>query len=139
VKEKTALLERKVDTKLIIMAAWIAMMCLYIYCDMYSLYRPGQLDSMMQGKMGFFEVSQTSLFWAGVLMVIPSLMILVSVLATARVGRIVNIVVSANFVLVNIGNLIGEAWAYYYLFGLVELGLVIFIFVISLRWPRQAS
>lgn len=138
-KEKTALLERKVDTKLIIMAAWIAMMCLYIYCDMYSLYRPGQLDSMMQGKMGFFEVSQTSLFWAGVLMVIPSLMILVSVLATARVGRIVNIVVSANFVLVNIGNLIGEAWAYYYLFGLVELGLVIFIFVISLRWPRQAS
>lgn len=138
-KEKSGLIEHKVDTKLIIMSAWIAVMCLYVYCDIYSLYRPGQLDDMSQGKMGFLDVSQTSLFWAGVLMVIPSLMILVSTLAPARVNRILNLLTSAIFVLVNIGNLIGEAWAYYYLFGLLELGLVILIFIISLRWPRQAS
>ena len=138
-KEKTALVERTVDTKLIIMAAWIAMMCLYVYCDMYSLFRPGQLGSMTNGKMGFFDVTQASLFWAGVMMAIPSLMIFVSVLATAGVSRIINIVASAIYILVNIGNLIGETWAYYYLFGLLELGMVIFIFVKSLRWPRQAG
>lgn len=138
-KEKPALIEHKVNTKLIIMSAWVSLLCLYIYCDIFSLFRPGSLEGMMQGKMGFLNVSQASLFWVGVLMAIPSLMILVSVLATARFGRIVNIAASAIYILVNIGNLIGETWAYYYLFGLLELGLVILIFVISLRWPRQVG
>ena len=136
---KLVFVERKLDTKLIIMSAWVALMCLYLYCDFFSLYRPGQLGSISSGKMGPLDVSQASLFWAGVLMVIPSLMILVSTLAPARVNRILNLVASAIYFLVNIGNLIGEAWAYYYLFGILETGLVIYIFVISLRWPRQAS
>jgi cbb3-type cytochrome oxidase subunit 3 len=137
--EKTSLVERKVDTKLIITSAWIAMMCLYLYCDWFSLFRPGQISEMMNGKMGPFDVSQMGLFSAGLLMVIPSMMILVSALATARIGRIVNLAASAIYFLVNIGNLVGETWAYYYLFGLLEVGLVIFIFVASLRWPKQSS
>lgn len=137
--EKTSLVERRVDTKLVIMSAWIAVMCLYIYCDIYSLYRPGQIDSMMKGKMGFLEISQASLFWVGVLMAIPSLMIFITPLANAGVSRIINMVISPLYVLVNIGNLAGEIWAYYYLFGLLELGLVIAIFIMALRWPRQSS
>lgn len=136
---KVVFVERKVDIKLIIMSAWVALMCLYLYCDFFSLYRPGQLGSISSGKMGPFDISQAGLFWAGVLMVIPSLMILVSTLAPASVNRILNLVASAIYFLVNIGNLIGEVWAYYYLFGLLETGLIIYIFVISLRWPRQAS
>jgi len=138
-KGKPSLVERKVDTKLIIMSAWIAEMCLYIYCDIYSLYRTGQLESMMNGKMGFLDVSQMSLFWAGVLMAVPSLMIFVSALASARVGRIINLIICPIYVLVNIGNLVGEAWAYYYLFGLLELGMVVVIFMVSLRWPRRSG
>jgi hypothetical protein len=94
---------------------------------------------MMNGKMGPFEISQMSLFWAGLLMVIPSMMILVSALATAKTGRIVNLAACPLYFLVNVGNLLGESWAYYYLFGLLELGLVIFIFVMALRWPKQGS
>ena len=134
---KLVFVERKVDTKLILMSAWVALMCLYLYCDFFSLYRPGQLGSISSGKMGPFDVSQGGLFLAGALMVIPSLMILVSTLVPARVNRMLNLVASAIYLLVNIGNLIGESWAYYYLFGLLEVGLVIFIFVTSLRWPRQ--
>ncbi|OHD25910.1 MAG: hypothetical protein A2Y38_21630 [Spirochaetes bacterium GWB1_59_5] len=138
-KEKVSLVERKVDTKLIIMAAWIAVMCLYIYCDIYSLYRPGYIDTMAKGKMGFLDVSQTSLFWAGVLMALPSLMIFITPLAAARVSRGINVVISPLYALVNIGNLLGETWGYYYLFGLLELGLVIAIFIMALRWPRQRT
>jgi uncharacterized membrane protein len=94
---------------------------------------------MMDGKMGPFDVSQLGLFLAGLLMVIPSLMILVSALATARIDRIVNLAASTIYFMVNIGNLLGESWAYYYLFGLLELGLVVFIFLKSLRWPRQGA
>jgi hypothetical protein len=135
-KEKSPMVEHKVDTKLIIMSAWIALMCLYIYCDFFSLFKPGQIGEISAGKIGFMAVSQTSLFFASLLMVIPSLMILVSALAAAGVSRVINLVASAIYFLVNIGNLLGETWGYYYLFGLLEAGLVVFIFIRSLRWPR---
>jgi len=131
--------ERKIDTRLIIMSAWIAVMCLYIYCDIFSLYKPGQLESMIKGRMGFLDVSQMSLFWAGVLMAIPSLMIFISPVVSAKVCRIANLAISPIYFLVNIGNLVAETWGYYYLFGLLELGLVVIIFIVSLRWPRQSS
>jgi hypothetical protein len=138
-KARQSLVENKVDTKLIIMSAWIAVMFLYIYCDIYSLYRPGTIDSILKGKVGFLDISQMSLFWTGVLMVIPSMMIFISTLAVARVNRIINLAISPIYVLVNIGNLVGETWGYYYLFGLIELGMVIIIFIMSLRWPRQSK
>jgi hypothetical protein len=136
---KPTLVDRRVDTKLIIMSAWIALMCLYIYCDYFSMYRPGQIGDMSNGKIGFMEVSQLSLLSASLLMVVPSLMILVSALAAARASRVLNIAASAIYFLVNIGNLVGETWGYYWLFGVLEMGLVILIFVVSLRWPRQSS
>lgn len=135
--ERLASVERKVDTKLIIMATWIALMCLYIYCDILSFYKPGQLSSILNGRMGPFGVSPMGIFWAAFLMVIPSMMIPVSTLAPARAGRIINLVISPVYFLVNIGNLLGETWGYYILFGSLEIGLVIFIFMISLRWPKQ--
>ncbi len=136
---KPSLSERKVDTKLVIMSAWIVLMCLYIYCDIFSLYRPGSIESISRGKMGFLDVSQTSLFIASVLMVIPIMMILVSILASARINRIINLVTSTIYLLVNIANLVSETWGYYYLFGLLEVGMVVFIFIKSLRWPRQSN
>jgi hypothetical protein len=138
-KDWPSLVEHKVDTKLILMSAWIAIMCLYIYCDIYSIYRPGTIDSILKGKMGFLDISQTSLFWVGVLMAIPSMMIFITTLAVARVSRIINLIFSPIYFLVNFGNLIAETWEYYYLFGLLELGMVIIIFIIALRWPRQSS
>jgi hypothetical protein len=138
-KDKPSLLDHKVDTKLVIMSAWIAVMCLYIYCDIFSLYRPGYIDSIARGKMGFLDISQMSLFFASLMMVIPSMMIFISTLATARASRIINLVAGAIYFLVNIGNLLAETWGYYYLFGLLELGLVIFIFIRALRWPKQSG
>jgi len=138
-EKKSSLVEQKVNIKLIIMSAWIALMCLYIYCDIFSLFRPGTIASIENGKMGFLDVSQMSLFSASLLMVIPSIMILVSTLAAARASRIINLVTSVIYFLVNIGNLIGETWGYYFLFGLLEIGVVILIFVISLKWPKESN
>ena len=82
--------------------------------------------------MGFLNASQMSLFSAAVLMIIPSLMVLVSTLAAVRVNRILNLVTSIIYIFVNIGNLIGESWGYYLLFGILEIGVVILIFILSL-------
>lgn len=138
-KNKRLLVERTVDIKLILMAAWLTLMCLYIYCDILSLYRPGQLSNMINGKMGPFDVSSMGIFWAALLMVIPSIMILISPLASARVSRIINVIVSPLYFLINIGNLISETWLYYYLFGVLELALTVFIFITAFRWPKQEN
>ncbi|HWR11250.1 MAG TPA: DUF6326 family protein [Rectinemataceae bacterium] len=135
--KKLSLDDQKVNTKIIIMSAWIALMCLYIYCDILTFFRPGTIGGIMSGKMGFLDVSPMSLFSASLLMVVPSIMILVSALTAASVSRVINMAVSAIYFLVNIGNLIGETWAYYFLFGLLEIRVVILIFVISLRWPKE--
>lgn len=100
---------------------------------------PGHLADMAAGKMGFLSVSQGSLFASSLLMALPSLMIPVSLLATARLNRPANLVVGALYILVSLGNLAGETWAFYWLFGLLELGLLLLIVVTALRWPRQAD
>jgi hypothetical protein len=138
-RESISPIERRVDTKLVLMSAWIALMFLYLYCDYFSLYRPGHIEDISSGRMGAFDVSQTSLFLASLLMAIPALMVLASTLAPARAGRVANLVASAAYFLVNVGNLVGETWGYYFLFGSLELALAVLIFVVSLRWPRGGS
>jgi len=129
----------KADAKVILAFAWTALLGLYIYCDIFSLFRPGVLEGMLAGKMGPFEVSQASLALASLLMILPILAAPASVLLPARVGRVLNLVLAPLYFLVNIGNLLGESWIYYYLFGILELALTAGIFLIALRWPKENS
>ena len=137
--EKPELVERKVDVKIVLMAAWASFMFMYVYCDIFSFHRADVINGILAGKIGPFEVSQMGLLLFGVLLAIPGLMILVTARAKARLGRAVNLAVSLIYFLVNIGNLVGETWAYYWLYGILEQGLAAFIFVTALRWPRQAA
>jgi hypothetical protein len=138
-KEKRELIERKVDTKIVLAAAWASFMFAYVYCDIFSFHRADVINGILAGKIGPFDASQTSLFLFGLLLAIPGLMVLFTACAKARLGRIVNMIVAPVYFLVNVGNLAGETWAYYWLYGILELGLVAFIFVTALRWPRQAA
>jgi hypothetical protein len=138
-KEKKELVERRVDVKLVLAAAWASFMFIYVYCDIFSFHRADVISGILAGKIGPFAATQLSLFLFGLLMAIPSLMAIVTVRAKAGLARIVNLVVGPLYFLVNVGNLVGESWAYYWLYGILELGLVAFIFVTALRWPRQAG
>jgi hypothetical protein len=70
----------KVDTKLKLAAAWMALIAFYIYADFLSLYRPGQIDEVRRGVMGPFDVSQGSLVVASLIVMIPAGMIVLSLL-----------------------------------------------------------
>jgi hypothetical protein len=41
------------------------------------------------------------------------------------------------YTFVNISNLLGEGWAYYILFGVVELAVTALIFVTAWRWEIE--
>jgi hypothetical protein len=72
----------------------MALIAFYIYADFLSLYRPGQIDEVRRGVMGSFEVSQATLLLASLILMIPAVMIVLSLLLSARVNRSLNLVLA---------------------------------------------
>jgi len=126
----------KINVKMKISALWAAMMLLYIYADILSLFRPGQIEEMIEGLMGPFPVTQASLLTASVLMIIPAVMVFLSLILKPKADRWVNIALGVLYTAVNISNLLGETWAYYILFGVVEIACTSLIVWYSWRWPN---
>ena len=126
----------KMNVKLKLSALWATMMFLYIYADVLSLFEPGQLDEMTQGRMGPFQVSQGSLLAASIVVIIPALMVFLSLTLKPSVNRWTNITLGVLFTFVNISNLIGETWVYYLLFGALEIVLTLLIVRYAWTWPQ---
>jgi hypothetical protein len=124
----------KIDVKMKLSALWIAMMLLYIYADILSFFRPGQIEEMLEGRMGPFPVTQISLLTASILMIIPAMMVFLSLILKPALNRRANIALGVLYILVNISNLIGEAWVYYISFGIVELVLTLLIVWNAWKW-----
>ena len=111
-------------------------MFLYIYADVLSLFEPGQLEEMTQGKLGPFDVTQGSLLAASIVVIIPALMVFLSLTLKPGVNRWTNVTLGVLFTLVNIANLIGETWVYYLLFGALEIVLTLLIVRYAWTWTQ---
>ena len=122
------------DVRMKLSALWVSMMLLYIYADILSLFRPGQVEEMIDGRMGPFPVTQGSLMTASILMIIPAVMVFLSITLMPAGNRWVNIVFGALYTIVNISNLIGEIWIYYISFGVVEIALTLLIIWYAWKW-----
>ena len=123
----------RVATRVKLSAAWMALIAFYIYADFLSLYRPDELDEIRRGAMGPFDVSQVTLVVASLIVMIPALMIVLSLHLPPRLNRSINLVLAVLYALVNVGNLVGEGWAYYWLFGVVEIAITVHIFLTAWR------
>ena len=123
------------DVKIKLAALWGSLMLLYIYADILSLFRPGELQKIMEGNIGQLPVAlPTELFVDALLMIIPSMMVFLSVTMKPVVNRWTNIVLGIFYTLVNIGNLMGETWAYYITFGIVEIVITLLIIGYAWKW-----
>jgi len=127
------------NTRVKLAGLWIVLMLLYIYCDIYSLHRPGYISEMIAGFIGPFEVSQMTLALFGILMAIPALMILVCLfIRRAAIAKWINVVAGVVYTIVNVGNLVGESWAYYWLYGVIEIAVTVGAVVLAVKWPKEA-
>jgi len=124
----------KINVKMKLSALWVALMLVYIYCDIYSLFRTGQIEEMISGRMGPFPVTQGSLLLASILMIIPAVMVFLSLTLKPKVDRWANIILGVLYTFVNISNLIGETWVYYIFSGVVELVLTFLIIWNAWKW-----
>jgi len=127
----------KIAVQVMLSALWAALMFLYIYADHFSLFKPGQIEEMVAGRMGPFPVTQSSLLSAAILMLIPAVMIFLSLALKPKVGRWVNIILGVLYTTVNVWNLVGETWVFYIVIGIVEMALTLLIVGYAWTWRNS--
>ena len=125
-----------------IAVAWTSFTLLYAYVDILGFYKPGVIDGILNGRIWEFDISPTLLtvFFVGVLP--PVVMVMLSVVLPARVGRIANLVVAALLIPYSLFNAVGESWAWAGFYALsigVELLLLAYILRTAWTWPRVGS
>ena len=107
--------------------------------DLLSPYKPGTVRDILRGRVWEFEITQGWALGALALMTIPSVMIVLSVLLPTKANQRTNIVVASLFILVSIGNAIGETWAFIWLGAIVEVALLATILRLAWRWRAEEA
>lgn len=138
-KNEKALVDSRLDVKILLSGLWAVLMILYLYCDVLSFFRTGVLNSIMEGFMGPVQVSQLTLLLASVLMIIPACMVFLSLRVKANVNRWLNLTAGLLYTLVGIGNMISETWIYYIIFVILEIVVTLSIVLLSVKWPRRQA
>jgi hypothetical protein len=90
--------DTQADVKLVLCALWIAM--LFAYVDIFGFYRADVLDAALEGKVATtaFTVNQIFLTFTLIYILLPTLMVVLSLLLKPRVNRIINIAVSLLYI-----------------------------------------
>jgi hypothetical protein len=136
----TALHDPPLPVRAKLAAAWTSFMFFYIYVDYLHLYKPGAIDDILAGVVFEFDISQTFVVLALMLVGIPILMILLSMTLPARANRTINLVVASLYIPVSAFNVVGGEWLFFYGLGVVlEVILLAFILRSAWTWPRTSS
>ena len=126
-----------VDVKIVLSALWIAMLFVFAYVDIIGFFRADVLEAALDGKVAStaVTVNQVFLTFTLIYILIPTLMVVLSLLLKPRVNRIVNIVVSLLYMITIIVLAIGETWTYYVLGSAIEVILLVAIARTAWTWP----
>ena len=125
------------DMKVALPLLWVFMLLNYLYCDVLSLMEPANLKDVLAGHAagGSVQITPEFLLASAVLMEIPMAMILLSRVLGHRASRWANVVAAAFMTLVQVGSLgVGTPTSYYLFFSVIEVGTLVLIAVLALRW-----
>src|SRR6266545_4486085 len=96
---------------------WIFAMLNYLYCDVVSLMDAGFLKQYMTGNVGAMHITQGFLLGAGILMEIPTAMVLLSRVLGYKANRWANIIAGLIMTIVQLSTLfVDTAPTAYYMF-----------------------
>jgi len=137
-----SLRDRKLDVKIALGGLWTAMLFVYAYVDIFGFFRTDVIEGALAGRISSgagFEIDQTFLLLTTIFVTIPILMIVVSLLAPARVNRPVNLVVSLIYAASAAASAVGETWVYYVVGTAVEVLLMLAVVRSAWTWPRDVA
>ena len=135
--KKKALQNDKIDIKIKLSSLWIAVMFIYVYADIKTLFQPEIPEQIISGVMGGMTISQGFLFAAAILMSIPTIMIILSLILRPNINRWINIVVSSlHIILIIITRFVpSKIWYYYIYYQSIEAIFHFLIIWYAWRWP----
>lgn len=125
-----------VNVRVTISALWTAMLFVFVYVDLFSLYRPDVRADIEAGQLGGFTVDQTFLLVTTAYIAVPALMVVATLVLRPRISRVANIALSILYALTIVGTSIGEDNAYYLLGSTLEVVLLAAVASYAWRWPR---
>ena len=133
--------DTRVDVKVILSGLWISMLFVFAYVDIFGFWRADVIEGALAGTIPGvgFEIGQRFLVLTTIYVLIPSLMVVVSLLAPARINRSANIVVSLIYIASVVVSMISETWIYFILGSVVEVLLLLAIVRIAWTWSRSAA
>jgi hypothetical protein len=127
-----------VNVRIKISALWTAMLFVFAYVDIFSLYRPDFRADIEAGQISRFTVNQSFLLATTIYVVIPSLMVFAALVLRPGVNRLANIALGIIYALTIIAGAIGE-WNYYILGSAVEVAVLASIVYYAWTWPKTSS
>lgn len=129
--------DTQTDIKIVLSGLWVAMLFLFAYVDIFGFYRSDIIEGALAGEIPDVGVTidQTFLAAATGYIVIPCLMVVVSLMAPAKLNRRLNIGVSLVYALTIAALCIGESWMYYLLGSFFEVMLLLLAARAAWRWP----
>lgn len=124
-----------VNVRIKISALWTAMLFVFAYVDLFSLYRSDFRADLDAGEVGGFGVGQSFLLGTTIYVVIPSLMVFGALVLSPRVSRVANIALGSLYAVTIIAGAVGE-WSYYVLGSAIETALLAAVVYYAWTWPR---
>ena len=128
-----------VNVRIKISALWTAMLFVFAYVDLFSLYRPDVRADLEAGQMSVFTVNQTFLLFTTAYIAIPALMVFGTLVLRPAISRIANISLSVLYAVTIVGGSVGEGNYYYLLGSALEVALLAAVAYYAWTWPKIAS
>jgi hypothetical protein len=135
---ETTLEPSKVNVRVKISALWASMLFVFVYVDLFSLYRSDVRADIEAGEVAGFTINQSFLLGTTAYVVIPSLMVFLALILRPRVNRIANIALGTLYALTIVAGAVGE-WNYYILGSAIEVALLAAIVYYARTWPKETS
>lgn len=133
--------DAKPDVKILLGGLWISMLFVFAYVDIFGFWRADVINGALARKVpeAGYAINQTFLVLTTIYVLVPSLMVVCSLFAPARMNRPANIVVSLLYAVSVVVGAIGESWTYYVVGSVVEVLLLIAIARVAWTWPRRLA
>lgn len=138
---RTVLQNSKLDEKIVLSGLWSSMLLVFAYVDIFGFWRRDVIKGALIGVVpdtGLI-IDQAFLALATVYVLVPSLMVVASLLIPAKVNRVTNIIVSLLYLVSIVVTVLGERWIYYILGSVVEMVLLVAIVYVAWAWQKRSG
>jgi hypothetical protein len=127
-----------INPRVKIAALWASMLFVFVYVDLFSLYRADVRADIEAGKIFAFSIGQGFLLGVTLYIALPSLMVFLSLVLPVKATRMANLVLAVLYALTIVGGAVGE-WNYYILGSVIEAALLATIAYYAWTWPRAIN